>query len=567
MYSSSLGMLIIILAVFFIIFNKKRVTALLVLDICLTILVGADMLYFRYFSNAITIPVLVQIGLLSSVGDGVSSLFKPTDLLLILDIPIMIFGMIFIHKLGINKIHVVKRLIISVCVIGIGLVAIIIPLKNTSFIMASFDKNVYIKSMGILYFHEQDVVSFIKDNLFKNKRLTVQDTQKIQSYYDTNKPTAQMFKGIAKGKNVIILQIEALQQFLINKKMNGKEITPNLNTLIKDSLYFDNVYYQAGRGKTSDAEFVVNNSLYPVSEGAVYFKFPTNTYHTLPKILKESGYASDVFHAYIPSFYNRTVVYRNFGFKKFYSKTDFKIDKVVGMGLDDKSFYKQTLDKLSVEKQPYYGFVISLSSHYPFGDFENYKFNVGKLDGTFLGNYIKAENYGDSCIGYLIDELKRRNMYNNTLLVLYGDHFGIPRLEAGNELTGFMKVKNNDFEWTKLQRVPLIIHYPGLKNGKTNSITAGQVDILPTVANLLGVNAPYALGKDLLNTKNGYAVLRDSTVITDEYMYFPISNSALNIKTEKPVYSNISANKKYLNSLDISDIIIHKDAFAKWILK
>ncbi len=567
MYSASLGMLIIIVAVFFILFNKKRVSALFALDIGLTILILADMLYFRYFANAITIPVLVQIGLVSSLGDSIKNLFRPSDILMVIDIPVMVFGMIFIHKLGINKIHILKRTIISVIAILLGLVAIYIPMKNSSFVMASFDKNIYISRMGILYFHKEDIVSFVSDNFFKDKNLTNTEITALQNYYDNNESKASNFKSISKGKNVIILQLEAVQSFLINKKINGKEITPNLNKLIKESLYFDNIYYQAGRGKTSDAEFITNNSLYPVNEGAVYFKFPTNKYYTLPDILGAENYTSYVFHAYDPSFYNRTVVYRNFGFKKFYSKGDFAMEKKVGWGLDDKSFYKQTLDKLSTSTTPYYGFLISLSSHYPFDQFENdeyNKFDVGNLQGTFLGNYIKAENYGDECLGYFIKELKKRGLYNNTLLVAYGDHFGIPRLEAGSSLLKLMNVAENDFEWTKLQKVPLIIHYPGLKNGKVDSITGGQIDILPTISNLLGIKTPYALGKDLLNTKKGYAVLRDSTVITDDYMFFASSNSTYRIKDGKLMKTQLSDSKNYLKGLDVSDTIIHKNAFAKW---
>jgi len=229
--------------------------------------------------------------------------------------------------------------------------------------------------------------------------------------------------------------------------------------------------------------------------------------------------------------------------------------------LDDESFYRQTLDKLSTVTTPYFGSLISLSSHYDFKAFESFTFDVGNLRQTLLGNFFQAQHYADACIGTFIDGLKIRGLYDDTLLVIFGDHYGIPQGDDSISLMNFLNVPPNNFEWTKSQRVPLIIHYKGLEKGVIDSTTGGQLDILPTVSNLLGVEAPYALGRDLLNIKEGFAVLPDNTVITDDYIFYSSNSTAFSIKDGKPFNTKLTDNEKYLKGIEISDIIIHKNAF------
>ena len=167
------------------------------------------------------------------------------------------------------------------------------------------------------------------------------------------------------------MQLEAIQQFVIGTKFNGKEITPNLNKFINDSAYFENFYYQIGAGNTSDAEFLANTSLYPLNEGAVYFRFPANTYESTANLLKKQGYATYAAHANNPSFWNRMEMYKALGFDKFINSKSLVLDEFLGWGLSDMSFLKQSLNKIDVSR-PFYGFFITLSSHYPFNYFEDY---------------------------------------------------------------------------------------------------------------------------------------------------------------------------------------------------
>jgi phosphoglycerol transferase MdoB-like AlkP superfamily enzyme len=320
-----------------------------------------------------------------------------------------------------------------------------------------------------------------------------------------------------------------------------------------------------GGGNTSDAEFLSNNSLYPLKEGSVYFRYPSNTYESIPNLLKKEGYSSYVFHANNPSFWNRTEMYRAVGFDRFFSNNDFTLDEQRGWGLGDKSMFRQGLEKIDTSK-PFYSFFITLSSHHPFNYFDDYKgFDAGNYNSTFLGNYMKAAHYADEAIGGFISELKEKGLYDNSVLVIYGDHNAIQKeddqIAALKNAFGFQFTELN---WTKLQKVPCFIHFPGMKEFGTINKIGGQIDLLPTLANLMGLDAPFALGKDLLNSSESYAVLRPGTVITEDFVYNNSDNTVYNnagVKQNKEDYAAKIA--EYQKLLNISDLILSKDALKQ----
>ncbi|NMB96103.1 MAG: sulfatase-like hydrolase/transferase, partial [Clostridiaceae bacterium] len=309
---------------------------------------------------------------------------------------------------------------------------------------------------------------------------------------------------------------------------------------------------------------LVNTSLYPAEEGAAFVRFAENKYYSLPQALNSIGYNTYSLHAFTSKFWNRTEMYKALGFGKFIDDSYYVMDDFAGWegdALSDASFFRQSLDLIDIS-EPFYAFFITLSSHYPFTYFEeSYNFNVGELEGTFIGNYIKAARYADECLGQFIDQLKDKGLFDDSLLVVYGDHSGVPR-HLSDELVSFVNVEFSDAEWVKLQKVPLIIHYPGFKNGETISTIGGQIDILPTIANLMDFEVPYALGKDLLNTKTGYAVLRNGTVITDKYIYIAELNEMYSAIDNKIIRSGKYEKdaKLLLNQLKVSDLILEKDA-------
>ncbi|HHW49674.1 MAG TPA: LTA synthase family protein [Clostridiaceae bacterium] len=563
------GTLLIIVSIFILAFNKKRRIALLIFDVFLSLLIFADTIYYRYYYSAITIPVLYQIRLVGSVGDSIISLIKIKDLVYFADFPFLAVILYALRRTGKDKMSLFKlkyRAITALLVFAVGLTVFKIAYNNVDTSIFPYDNNYVARYLGIKYFHYYDIKRFVKENLLTNRTLSSKERATIDEFFKNKPKSSDKHRGIAKGKNLILVQVEALQHFVINRKTDkGEEITPNLNKLIKESAYFDNFYYQIGGGNTADAELLVNASLYPAKEGCAYFRFPNNTYHSLGNILKQQGYGTYVFHANNPTFWNRNVAYKALGFDTFVSNNDYVLDEYIGWGLGDASFFRQSLDRIDTSK-PFYGFFITLSSHFPFKYefFETYDFDVGKYEGQFLGYYLKAINYADYALGRFIEELKERGLYEDTLLVIYGDHMAVPK-DYSEQLMEFLGVEYSDFNWAKLQRVPCLIHYPGLENGKVFTVTGGEIDILPTVANLMGFDAPYAIGKDLFNTEYGYAVLRNSSVVTDKYIYLSGLRTAFDINTGKELQpeeyeKEVSALQR---ELFISDLIIQKNGLKR----
>lgn len=568
MIVSSLGMLLVFFSLVIFFFNKKRFIALFVLDILLTILLVADTNYFRYYYSAITIPMMLQadIALLSSVDECIKSLFTIKDLIYLIDMPALFFLFVSIIKKGVTYVDIRTRLLRGGILLFFGLILVTFAYKASNIGSPVYNNNYVTKRMGVFYFHLDDTKRFIAKRFFTSKELTKAEKERIRAHFE-QKPvvSGNNFRGIAKGKNLIIVQVEALQEFLINRKVMGREITPNLNKLLKESLYFNNFYYQVAGGNTSDAEFLCNTSLYPLKEGSVFYRCADNFYYSLPKALKEKGYYTYALHAYGSKFYNRDKMYKSLGFDRFVSSKDYVMDEFVGWegdALSDSSFFRQSM-KIINTSRPFYCFFVTLSSHHPFKFFKDFKFDVGEYEGTYLGNYLKAANYADKALGEFIEDLKRRGLYDETLLVIYGDHSAVPKFES-RDLFKFLKINDNVVEWTKLQKVPLIIRYPGLKNGEVNSVTGGEIDILPTIANLMGFEYKYALGKDLLNTDKGYVVLRNGTVITDTYCFLNDEGEVYSLKTCKKLNKRKYQKEldKMMRELDISDLIIEKNALA-----
>ncbi|MCX8131912.1 MAG: LTA synthase family protein [Clostridia bacterium] len=564
MYIGTIGALLAIASFFILVSNRKRYLVFILLHFAVSLFILADTIYFRYYYHPLSITVLYQVGVADSIGGSALSLFKMKDIVFIADLPVIVTCFVLINKKVVGRISIGIKFITAVLLLLAGLFMV-----HTSYSKAYkpafiLDNNYVCKYVGLSFYHFYDTKNFVKETFLEGKKLSTDEQKRIDNYYKIKNTSRQEnFKNLAKGKNLIIIQVEALQEFVIRKQINGQEITPNLNKLIKESAYFNNFFYQIGDGNTSDAEFMVNTSMYPIRHGSVNFRYAGNTFISLPGLLNRQGYDTLAFHANRPSFWNRSTMYKSLGFKAFHSNPSYTLDEKVGWGLSDASFLSQSLKLIDTSK-PFYSLLITLSSHFPYNfDYSSRSsLDVGKYENTLLGRYLKAVNYSDSCLGSFINELKSKGLFSSSLLVIYGDHYGIPKEET-KDLAEFLNIKNSDTEWIKLQKVPLIIHYPGLENGNTFSVTGGEIDIMPTVANLMGLNSSKAIGKDLFNTKAGYALLRNNSLVTDKFLYVNSHNKAYDINTGSP-YTDESYKvelKNYMEEYAVSQLIIEKNAF------
>jgi len=431
----------------------------------------------------------------------------------------------------------------------------------------TFDREMLIKNLGIYNYHVYDI---ILQSRSKAQRALADSSElaDIQNYINANEkaPNKQLF-GIAKGRNVIVVSMESLQSFVINNTVNGQEITPFLNDFIKQSYYFDQFYHQTGQGKTSDAEFLIENSLYPLGRGAVFFTHATNEYNATPEILKNYGYYSAVFHANNKSFWNRDVMYQSMKYDRFFSMTDYDIteENSVGWGLKDIPFFEQSVQHLKTLPQPFYTKFITLTNHFPFELGEEDKMVPEYTSNSrTLNRYFPTVRYMDEALKVFIERLKEEGLYENSVIILYGDHYGISENHNKAMAQYLGKDEITPFDHVQLQRVPFIIHIPGVtdKQPKVISKVSGQIDVKPTLLHLLGIDTRNQIhfGEDLFSKdKLDFVVLRDGSFVTKDYVY--TKNACYDKKTGIEVDASHCEPymEKARQELEYSDKIVYGD--------
>lgn len=548
---------------------KKTFIVLTVINLITSILLLANNLYFRYYYNLLSIQLIKQIGVVGKIEGTIKALITPTDLLYFVDflLTLPIYYFCFIKNKDVESEKKNYKVRVTTCIITllISLFAISnkvfqIKERDPELFATVYDNNFIREKTGIFVYEAFDIYRYARD-IFEDKEAKAEETmEQFQNYFARKPKDESSYFGQYQGKNLIMVQMEAIQGFVINSEINGKEITPNLNGLIKDSLYFDNVYVQTAAGNTSDAEILSNTSLYPVSQGATAEQYGNNTYQSIGTLLKEEGYSTFSAHGFSPEFWNRINMHKALGFDKFYSSEELEMDKTLGWGLTDSSFFRQCVEIMNKEKKPFYSFLITLSNHHPYDAYaEISDFDVTGVDGQLMGDYIKSVNEADKAIGEFIQQLKDTGLYEDSILVFYGDHEGI----TGNDLehlASFLGTdKDNEFQQRQYEKVPLIIHVPDEKLKGTISKTAGQIDIKPTVLNLLGVKAEYQFGSDLLNVENNLVVFRDGSYIDENYMYFRTTDQHYHKLTGKIINNADSRKEDALSQLQLSDLIFELD--------
>lgn len=541
----------------------------------LTFLLYANVVYFRFFSDFITFSTLNQVSNVESMSGALWSSFEWYDFVYFIDTIIYLFLLIFKRDLFTTK-SFKKKYVPVLMGVSVALFFLNLAFAETDrpeLLTRTFDHKYLVKYLGPFNFTVYDGVKTIQNN--QQKALASEDDfAKLRSYTKTKyaAPNKATF-GIAKEKNVIKIHLESFQTFLINKKINGEEVTPFLNSLSKgdkDFTYFDNFFHQTGQGKTSDSELTMDNSIYGLPQGSAFSLKGDNTYQSLPAIIhQQQGYTTSVMHGDYKTFWNRDQVYKHFGVDKFYDATYFDMSEknLENLGLKDKEFFKESVPYLKAQKEPFYSHLITLTNHYPF--------TVSKEDATIAspntGNptvdgYIQTARYLDESLKQLFTDLKKEGLYKDSVIVIYGDHYGI----SENHNKAMAKLLGEEITPTKfmdLQRTGLWIKAPGLQ-GSVNHTYGGQVDVVPTILHLLGIDSkPYVLfGTDLFSKQhNDTIAFRNGDFITPTIK--AINGAYYNNKTNKMITDEATkkkadAIKRHVEKeLEMSDSLLNGDLF------
>lgn len=569
------GMLLLGIGLFF--KGRKSYWIILIIDLLLSLWLFANILYYREFSNFLSISIIKTSGSTSdNLGKSIAGIMLGSDFLCFIDLALILLLLACkIIRIDVRPLKLKVTVLIELLALCLSAFNLMAAQNNRSGLLTrTFDNNYIVKYLGMNVYALYDGYKTAQNNA-KMAKANVNDLTAVKRYLRENrvKPNKQ-YQGVAKGKNVLVIHLESFQQFLIGYKWKGKEVTPNLNKLYheKDTLSFDNFFNQVGQGKTSDAEMMLENSLYGLQSGSAMSSYGTsNTFESAPAILKQrAGYTSAVMHGGAGSFWNRNNAYKSFGYDYFMPLAYYenKPSYYIGYGIKDKIFFDQSIKYIEHLPQPFYLKMITVTNHYPYElDKKNQTIAKTNTGDETVDGYVQTAHYLDQSIGELMHWLKKTGLEKNTLVMLYGDHYGI----SGNHHKASAQLLKqdsfNDFDNLNFQRVPLMFHMPKLKGG-IDHCYGGEIDVLPTLLNLLGISdkGTIQFGQDLLSKQNSQIVAqRNGDFITPEFAkvggsyYYTKTGKKIIHPSKKLKAKLMEISNKVTTQLSLSDRVITGD--------
>ncbi len=551
-----------------------------------TALLLFNVIYYREFTDFMTINVIFGYSTVSQGLNGSSfALLKPQDIVIVGDVILVLLGLLT-KFIRLDPKPVPKKTtsaLVSFAIFSLMLNVVLGEIDRPQLLTRTFDRNYLVKYLGVDSFTVYDGLKTARNNQARS-RADGGDLNKILQFTSQHyaKPDPQMF-GAAKNKNIIVIHLESFQQFLLNYRLDGKEVTPFLNSLYnsKDMYSFANFFNQVGQGKTSDAENMVETSTYGLPQGSLFSALGTdNTFEGAPAILdQKAGYSSAVFHGNNGSFWNRSNVYPNLGYQNFFDASYFdqNANNLSEYGLKDKLLFHDSVKYLERLQQPFYTKFITVSNHFPYNlDKKNTSFPQADTDDNSVNNYFVTAHYLDQAVKEFFDYLKKSGLYDNSVIVLYGDHYGISdtRNLKLAKLLGKASSTWSDYDNAQLQRVPFMIHIPGKNNGGIQNQYGGEIDVLPTLLHLAGIDTQkyVQFGTDLFSPEHDQTVaFRNNNFVTPNYT--KIGSTIYQNGTGNVVTHPSSAVKKELNEsaarvsqeLSLSDALNNKNLLRFYV--
>lgn len=558
----------------------------MLLNLAVSILLFADELYYEYASNIISVMQAGNIQYKDEIMAAIPSLLKIRQILYFIDFFIIGF-FIFSKKITVRK---VKDFKIKPILAMVGIITILCTYYH--FIPESLELvtgYIYNKKNSVRYgtifgFHFVDVRNAIthNDNVkYNTYEKMIKEYDQFKEKQRQENPENLAYNGIAKDKNVIVLQLESVQNFVTNRTINGKEITPNLNQFLKENIRINNMH-ATSYTTTADSEHSVITSLYPLENGEAFAKYYGNTYDNIFQLFKDKGYYTMYAHGNYSYFWNRANVTAKLPVDQKTFLEDFKdTSELIRTYLSDELLYKQTIElfekAIEENEKPVFYDIIAASSHKPFelagiqNKYDKVSIDIGNLAGTELGNYLEAVNYADYAFGIFIDLLKEKGLYEDTVIIVFGDHYGMQMYDEDLiEFLGYNKNNYNDarmqFEFTNVlagMRIPgmeeIVLEEPVSKN-----------DIKPTLAQICDLKDTFSIGISMFDRKS-YTAINNGKVVTRKYFYdgtgwFHLSDgSSIEFDSfpeeEKKILKEYE--KEAIYEIDISNSVVIKNLLQK----
>ena len=379
--------------------------------------------------------------------------------------------------------------------------------RNPRNIYNSFnDNNKAIKVSGLYEYTVRNFyITFLKSDEGTNQK----DLDFLKEEYSKEKEVNKnRYTGKYKGNNLIIVQLEGLDSWVINKND-----TPTLYSMMRNSINFTNHYsYYNGGGSTFNSEFAVNTGfITPVSYTQNAYTFNKNSFpYSLAHLFKKQGYAVNAFHMNTKEYYSRGTNYKNWGYDNYYGLVDQNTYKDNSYYLDRELLLNEEFKEKMFGSEKFVDYIITYTNHMPF--------NPEKGNCKMLLDLDKKENENvsydlteedcvrrqaketDYMMDLLIKELKEREIFDKTTIVVLTDHY-LYTLSDKSILDKYKNTSNN-----LINHTPFFI-YTNNKDKKTIKTVTSQLNVLPTVLNLFGIdyNPNHYIGQDALN--NNYRKL------------------------------------------------------------
>ena len=332
-----------------------------------------------------------------------------------------------------------------------------------------FERGCFRSLASELYFNLQGSIDLEKDNKIDEirKELVFSGTTVRKQNFD---------------KNIIFILMESYMSFTSDLRMDGKEITPFLNSLKKDS----SVYYNGSMmenvtiGESSDGQFIYMTGLLPLRSVVTVSKA---THVKLPGLPQKLSRESRMIIPTIKSIWNQEAMCKQYGFDHLYTSNDYSMDHETY--LNDEQVFDLAIGKDKSSKQPFFSVILTMSMHQPYVKQIDSSFPINDLSiPKDLACYLNACHYTDHQIQRYFAYLKETGLYDNSLIVIASDHC----------------VHNTDFGGVDKQ-IPLYIIHSTVKPDEMSQSECNQLDVYTTLLDLLGCKSEwYGLGRSLAST-------------------------------------------------------------------
>jgi Phosphoglycerol transferase and related proteins, alkaline phosphatase superfamily len=510
--------------------DRRKTLAYAAVDLIYTCVYFAVIMYYKYFGIIVTYHAFSQIGQVKEVKGSVFQLLHPYFLLIFADLVVM--ALLAARHRGFrrwaSRPRPSRAFRMGAAVLFIVMFAVcalqVVPNRDIVNELARAER------MGIINYEVDVMLTSKQEMLFEPSVVTPAAVREVKRL---PRPAVHAYWRAAEGRHVVFVQLEAFQTILLDLEVDGVEVTPVLNRLKEEGVYFPRFFQQVGAGNTSDAEYTANTSLLTPPAGAASETYGDKALPGLPKLFHARGYEAVTFHTNDVKFWHRDALYPALGFDRYYDQQFFKDEDFVHFGSSDEVLYRKSvaeMARLANEGERIYANLISMSAHHPFNlPAHKDTFDLpGRFRDTFVGDYLRSQHYADSALGVFIEEMKAAGLWDNSLIVIYGDHMGMPVYSLTKEDRSLLKeLLGRTYGYQDMLRVPLLLVAPGALEPQTIETVGGQSDIMPTVANLAGIrlDGSVVFGQDLLNYRSNLLPIRyylpTGSFINDRAIFVP----------------------------------------------